>query len=858
MNTKAFTNGLLIAYVLLVLPFGATAANDEVEVGVTAASVTDAIGKPPVSPARDLETGLEVFFNEQISTDDLGRVQLLFRDGTSLTIGASSEITIDKYLYDPTTGTGDMVVSISKGVFRLIGGKISKNKPIVFNSPSATVSVRGGVLHLKQSSAGTEATLLFGTGLEVTSLTSGLTTSTSQPGRVLSLKTGQTTAPTSQPANSETLAQQSASLEKSLEQPASASAEKKPSESNQNAASAQPEESTLETAAADGSQADTAPQPESAEKQIKETDGQGSALAGPEPGPNQLPMEESGLITGQENPEGPLPENNQPSPETRSEPELVPMTPTESMADGSTALPPLPSSPDDLQTDLVVSPEGLSPSSEFGATLMPEVGTATNITATDPMPELAPLTSDSEQAIYVAPEIAALPTEGIPSTTIAPAGIKLEINSLAVDFGKRIVANAPRVGSPIGGNPTQAQSNPTSAVIDVVKVVDDTIKTTGVRTDDGRSATTPTGGWEPAGDIYTFTGSTDEEKPTYFAVITPDSKMEFTDRCDPAVDGYCPPESEVTDTRVSESDTAPSPTEVVEVETTTTSCDSTAGCEVVTEDAITTSTSSPSESESYSPSESESYSPSESESYSPSESESYSPSESESYSPSESESYSPSESESYSPSESESSSPSESRSLSRSLAKNGTGEITLISSVGQKGVSIRLIGEQIPLCNECRFLKWHRKTTSITGITNSVSEIQHWISGVITTASELSAAADKTASYSGGLIGAVSQNGFISETTGSFDAQVRFGIDAYQVENFNADFNGRRYSGNSVLTSNDKLFSLTGHSDAKTMSASGYFFGSPAHGNPPPNLGGHFEVTGPNYYASGIFGGSQR
>ena len=87
---------------------------------------------------------------------------------------------------------------------------------------------------------------------------------------------------------------------------------------------------------------------------------------------------------------------------------------------------------------------------------------------------------------------------------------------------------------------------------------------------------------------------------------------------------------------------------------------------------------------------------------------------------------------------------------------------------------------------------------------------------------------------------------------------MRFGIDAYQVETFNADFNGRRYSGNSVLTSNDKFFSLTGHSDAKTMSASGYFFGSPAHGNPPPNLGGHFEVTGPNYYASGVFGGSQR
>jgi len=43
----------------------ALAATDEIEVGVTAASVTNAVGTPPTSPARDLETGLEVFFNEK-------------------------------------------------------------------------------------------------------------------------------------------------------------------------------------------------------------------------------------------------------------------------------------------------------------------------------------------------------------------------------------------------------------------------------------------------------------------------------------------------------------------------------------------------------------------------------------------------------------------------------------------------------------------------------------------------------------------------------------------------------------------------------------------------------------------------
>ncbi|MEO1848714.1 MAG: hypothetical protein ABGY05_15205, partial [Pseudomonadota bacterium] len=112
----------------------ALAATDEIEVGVTAISVTNAVGTPPVSPARDLETGLEVFFNEKIETNPSGRAQLLFRDGTSLTVGSSSEMTIDEYVFDPDTGTGELVINVSKGIFRLVGGKISKNTPVVFNT----------------------------------------------------------------------------------------------------------------------------------------------------------------------------------------------------------------------------------------------------------------------------------------------------------------------------------------------------------------------------------------------------------------------------------------------------------------------------------------------------------------------------------------------------------------------------------------------------------------------------------------------------------------------------------------------------------------------------------------------------
>jgi len=185
-------------------------------------------------------------------------------------------------------------------------------------------------------------------------------------------------------------------------------------------------------------------------------------------------------------------------------------------------------------------------------------------------------------------------------------------------------------------------------------------------------------------------------------------------------------------------------------------------------------------------------------------------------------------------------------------------DFALTSSIGQENASIRVIGAQIPLCTDCRFLEWHRKTTSITDSGHSISEIQHWISGAAATASALSAAAGKTATYSGGLIGAVAGGGMLQEKTGSFDARVQFGVSAYQVQNFSADFDGSRYSGASGLTPNNTVFDVTGSSGTRTLQAGGYFFGSATRGNAPPDIGGHFEVTGHGYHAAGVFAGSQR
>ena len=39
-------------------------------------------------------------------------------------------MTIDKFVYDPTTQKGELAVNATKGVFRIIGGRISKTSTI--------------------------------------------------------------------------------------------------------------------------------------------------------------------------------------------------------------------------------------------------------------------------------------------------------------------------------------------------------------------------------------------------------------------------------------------------------------------------------------------------------------------------------------------------------------------------------------------------------------------------------------------------------------------------------------------------------------------------------------------------------
>lgn len=170
----AFGPVILAAGVLASAPaFGAT------QIGVTSAVLPAARGTPPSEPTRVLQVGLDMQANERVQTDAAGKAHLVFLDGSALSVGPNSDLVLDEYVYDPATQTGKIALSATRGVFRLVGGKISKTTPVTLRTPSATIGVRGGIA---TASVGETVTASFLYGEEMTVTGGGETQSVTRPG----------------------------------------------------------------------------------------------------------------------------------------------------------------------------------------------------------------------------------------------------------------------------------------------------------------------------------------------------------------------------------------------------------------------------------------------------------------------------------------------------------------------------------------------------------------------------------------------------------------------------------------------------------------------------------------------------
>ena len=155
--------------------------------GRTTAVIQDARGTPPGQTTRILRPKLDVFRDERIQTDERGVTQILLVDGSNLTVGPNSDLTIDRFVYNPDTSTGEIAAKLGRGVLRFVGGQISKRGKVRIETPTAVIGIRGGIAIIEHSAgSGTRSVFLFGDEMTVTGLlpdaTETATRSVSRPG----------------------------------------------------------------------------------------------------------------------------------------------------------------------------------------------------------------------------------------------------------------------------------------------------------------------------------------------------------------------------------------------------------------------------------------------------------------------------------------------------------------------------------------------------------------------------------------------------------------------------------------------------------------------------------------------------
>jgi len=89
--------------------------------------------------------GEPVFATDALRTGADGTIGVTLKDDTRLSLGPSSEVRLERYVYAPGEGGFEMVLKFVRGASAYVSGRMAKLAPdsIRLETPSAIVGVRG-------------------------------------------------------------------------------------------------------------------------------------------------------------------------------------------------------------------------------------------------------------------------------------------------------------------------------------------------------------------------------------------------------------------------------------------------------------------------------------------------------------------------------------------------------------------------------------------------------------------------------------------------------------------------------------------------------------------------------------------
>ena len=115
-------------------------ANDQI-IG----SIGLAVGIVKNQNGNVLKPGDPIYFGDKITVENKSKSQILLLDETVLTLGQKSTITIDDFVYDPSTNNGKILTNVIAGSMKVLSGKISQGDPedLIVKTPAGTIGTRG-------------------------------------------------------------------------------------------------------------------------------------------------------------------------------------------------------------------------------------------------------------------------------------------------------------------------------------------------------------------------------------------------------------------------------------------------------------------------------------------------------------------------------------------------------------------------------------------------------------------------------------------------------------------------------------------------------------------------------------------
>ncbi len=93
-------------------------------------------------PARE---GMHLLVNDVLRTSPGSRLGALLQDGTRISMGPGTEMTVDRFVYEPVDGKFDLLLRLARGVLTYVSGKIAQFSPnsVRVETPVGVIGLRG-------------------------------------------------------------------------------------------------------------------------------------------------------------------------------------------------------------------------------------------------------------------------------------------------------------------------------------------------------------------------------------------------------------------------------------------------------------------------------------------------------------------------------------------------------------------------------------------------------------------------------------------------------------------------------------------------------------------------------------------